>query len=154
MLLFEVARNYSFDSLSPLQSSIDGTTTTFAGPLETLLRYNPTDKISLKIQVNYNTLFSGISSTSLTGNYGFGPSNYVAATWFTNTQPETKVSQSNQIRLGGGYSIAPWGLRLEAQVNYDFEQQLLQSETLVANYTSQCYGLRVELRGILTAAAT
>lgn len=151
VLLFEVARNYSFDSLSPLQSSLDGLNTTALGPLETLLRYNPTDKISLKVQVNYNTLFKGISSTSLTGNYGFGPSNYVAATWFTNYQTELQTSLSNQIRLGGGYSIAPWGLRLEAQVNYDFEQQLLQSETLVANYTSQCYGLRVELRKFQSA---
>jgi lipopolysaccharide assembly outer membrane protein LptD (OstA) len=154
VLLFEVARNYSFDTASPLQSSLDGLNTTAAGPLETLLRYNPTDKISLKIQVNYNTLFSGIASTSLTGNYGFGPANYVAATWFTNYQTELKTSLSNQIRLGGGYSIVPWGLRLEAQVNYDFEQQLLQSETLVANYTSQCYGLRVELRKFQSATGT
>ncbi|HSS51519.1 MAG TPA: LPS assembly protein LptD [Thermoanaerobaculia bacterium] len=151
VLLFEVARNYSFDAASPLQSSLDGLNTTALGPLETLLRYNPTDKISLKIQVNYNTLFRGIASTSLTGNYGFGPANYVAATWFTNSQTELNTTQSNQIRLGGGYSIVPWGLRLEAQVNYDFVQQLLQSETLVANYTSQCYGLRVELRKFQSA---
>ncbi|HSS76853.1 MAG TPA: LPS assembly protein LptD, partial [Thermoanaerobaculia bacterium] len=154
VLLFEVARNYSFDAKEPLQSSIDALTTTTSGPLETLLRYNPTDKISLKIQVNYNTLFKGIASTSLTGNYGFGQNNYVAATWFTNAQTETGVSQSNQVRLGGAYNIAPWGLRLEAQANYDFEQQLLQSETLVANYLSQCYGLRVELRKFQSATGT
>jgi lipopolysaccharide assembly outer membrane protein LptD (OstA) len=151
VLLFEVARNYSFDTLSPLQSSIDGLTTTTAGPLEALLRYNPTDKISLKIQVDYNTLFKGIASTSLTGNYGFGQNNYVAATWFTNSQTETGVSQSNQVRLGGGYNIARWGLRLEGQANYDFDEQLLQSETLVANYTGQCFGLRVELRKFQSA---
>jgi len=151
VLLFEVARNYSFDATQPLQSSLDALTTTTAGPLETLLRYNPTDKISLKIQVNYNTLFKGIASTSLTGNYGFGQNNYVAATWFTNSQTETGVSQSNQVRLGGAYNIVPWGLRLEAQANYDFEQRLLQSETLVANYLSQCYGVRVELRKFQSA---
>jgi len=154
VLLFEVARNFSFDSAEPLQSSLDAQTTTTAGPLEALLRYNPTDKISLKIQVDYNTLFKGIASTSLTGNYGFGQNNYVAATWFTNAQTETGVSQSNQVRLGGAYNIAPWGLRLEAQANYDFDQQLLQSETLVANYLSQCYGLRVELRKFQSATGT
>lgn len=154
VLLFEVARNYSFDSLSPLQSSLDRQNVTAAGPLETLLRYNPTDKISLKIQVNYNTLFSGIASTSLTGNYGFGVGNYVAATWFTNYQTETSISQSNQVRLGGAYNIARWGLRLEGQANYDFEEQLLQSETLIANYTGQCFGLRVELRKFQSATGT
>jgi hypothetical protein len=151
VLLFEIARNYSFDKTQPQQSSLDALTTTAQGPIETLLRYNPTDKISLKIQVNYNTLFTGIASTSLTGNYGFGPSNYVATTWFTTKQTELNTTQSNQIRLGGGYTIVPWGLRLEAQVNYDFVQQLLQSETLIANYTSQCYGVRVELRKFQSA---
>ncbi|MBW8876870.1 MAG: LPS-assembly protein LptD [Acidobacteria bacterium] len=151
VFLFEIARNYSFNAAQPLQSSIDALTTTNAGPLETLLRYNPTDKISLKIDATYDTLFKGISSTSLTGNYGFGPSNYVAATWFTRSRAETKNTLANQVRLGGGYSITPWGLRLEGQFNYDFEQQLLQSETLVANYLSQCYGVRVELRKFQSA---
>ncbi|HEX4960003.1 MAG TPA: LPS assembly protein LptD [Thermoanaerobaculia bacterium] len=151
VLLFEVARNYSFDATQPLQSSIDGLTTTTAGPLEALLRYNPTDKISLRIEVDYDTLFKGISSTALTGNYGFGQGNYVATTWFTSSRAETSSPLSNQVRLGGGYTIVPWGLRLEGQVNYDFEQQLLQSETLVANYVSQCYGVRVELRKFQSA---
>ncbi|HEX3553618.1 MAG TPA: LPS assembly protein LptD [Thermoanaerobaculia bacterium] len=151
VFLFEIARNYSFNAAQPLQTSIDALTTTTAGPLEGLLRYNPTDKISLKIDATYDTLFKGISSTSLTGNYGFGPSNYVAATWFTRSRAETKNTLANQVRLGGGYSITPWGLRLEGQFNYDFEQQLLQSETLVANYLSQCYGVRIELRKFQSA---
>jgi LPS-assembly protein len=151
VLLFEVARNFSFDKTQPLQSSIDTLTTTSQGPVETMLRFNPTDKISLKVEVDYDTLFKGIASTSLTGNYGFGASNYVATTWFTTKQTELDTTQSNQIRLGGGYTIKPWGLRLEGQVNYDFVQQLLQSETLIANYTSQCYGLRVELRKFQSA---
>ena len=151
VFLFELARNYSFNTAQPLQSSIDALTTTNAGPLEALLRYNPTDKVSLKIDATYDTLFKGISNTSLTGNYGFGQANYVAATWFTRSRAETKNTLANQVRLGGGYSITPWGLRLEGQLNYDFEQQLLQSETLVANYLSQCYGIRVELRKFQSA---
>src|SRR5947209_6170586 len=151
VFLFELARNYSFNAAQPLQSSIDAQTTTNAGPLEALLRYNPTDKVSLKIDATYDTLFKGISNTSLTGNYGFGQANYVAATWFTRSRAETKNTLANQVRLGGGYSITPWGLRLEGQFNYDFEQQLLQSETLIANYLSQCYGVRVELRKFQSA---
>ena len=146
VFLFELARNYSFDSARPLQASQDGTQMTAFGPLEGLLRFNPTDKITLKIEATYNTLFKEIAQTSLTGNYGWGQGNYVGTTWVTSTRPETKRSLSNQLRLSGGLGIPSWGLRLEGQFNYDFEQQLLQSETLIANYLSQCYGLRVELR--------
>ena len=59
---------------------------------------------------------------------------------------KTGRSLANQVRLSSGIGIPAWGLRLEGQFNYDFEEQLLQSETLIANYLSQCYGLRVELR--------
>ena len=37
-------------------------------------------------------------------------------------------------------------MRLEGQVNYDFEQQLLQYYQAAMNYNSQCYGLRLEFR--------
>ncbi|MEA2603590.1 MAG: LPS-assembly protein [Acidobacteriota bacterium] len=151
VFLFELARNYSFDATQPLQLSIDRLTTTTAGPLEALLRFNPADKISLKIEATYDTLFKGLSSTSLTGNYGWGLANYVGATWFTTSRPETGRSLANQVRFNGGFGIPSWGLRLEGQINYDFEQQLLQSETLIANYLSQCYGLRVELRKFQSA---
>ena len=153
VFLFELARNYSFDSTQPLQVSIDGTNTTAFGPLEALLRFNPTDKISLKIEATYSTLFRGLSSTSLTGNYGWGgaANDYVAATWVTSARPETGRSLANQVRLGAGFGIPSWGLRLDGQFNYDFEQQLLQSETLVVNYLSQCYGLRLELRKFQSA---
>ena len=53
----------------------DPTVTSNAGPLETLLRFNPTEKISLTATATYDTLFRGISSTGLTGSYGFGAGN-------------------------------------------------------------------------------
>ena len=89
---------------------------------------------------SYDTLFKGISSTGLTGNYGFGAGNYVAATWFTSSHPETGTSQQQPDAAGGAFSVPAWNLRLEGQVNYDFEQQLLQYDQIAMNYTSQCYG--------------
>jgi len=146
VLLFEIARNYSFDSTQPLQRSADGTLTSNAGPLDTLLRFNPTEKISLTVTASYDTLFKGISATGLTGSYGFGAGNQVAATWFTRSRPETGKSQQNQTRLSGVFNIPAWRMRLEGQVNYDFEQQLLQYYQAAMNYNSQCYGLRLEFR--------
>ncbi|HEV8578002.1 MAG TPA: LPS assembly protein LptD [Thermoanaerobaculia bacterium] len=146
VLFFELARNYSFDDTQPLQFSADRQVTTSEGPIEALLRFNPTDRITLKMEADYDTLFSGITSTGLTGNYGFGAGNYLGATWFTRSRPETGESLSNQVRLNGALNLTSWRLHLEGQLNYDFEEKLLQQQTLVMNYTSQCYGLRLELR--------
>jgi LPS-assembly protein len=163
VFFFELARNYSFDKTQPLQSSAEGTPTpngfvpdvaATAGPLEALLRINPTQKISLTATATYNTLFRGIASTGLTGSYGFGANNSIAATWFTRANTETKQSQSNQARLSGAFTLPFWNLRLEAQVNYDFEQHLLQQDQLVMTYTSQCYALRLEFRDFQPATGT
>jgi LPS-assembly protein len=147
VLLFELARAYSFDDTQPLQVSVlDRTVNTTAGPIEALLRFNPTERISLKVEADYDTLFSGISSTGVTGSYGFGAGDYLGVTWFTRSRPETGQSLSNQVRLNGALALRSLRLRLEGQLNYDFEQRLLQQQTLVMNYTAQCYGLRLELR--------
>jgi LPS-assembly protein len=152
ILFFEVARNYGFDPLQPEQTSADGLTTTTQGPLEFLLRANPTAKISLTASATYDTLFRGIASTGFTGSYAFGPagSNSLAATWFTSSDPETNTAGSNQMRLSGVLNVPVLNLRFEGQVNYDFQQQLLQLTQIAMTYTSQCYGLRFEFRDFKT----
>lgn len=144
IFLFEIARNYSFDSTQPLQGN--GVNSTTAGPLEALIRFNPAERISFKLEADYDTLFGEITSTGFTGNYGFGGGDYLGATWFTRTQAATGESVSNQVRLNGAFGLDALHLRLEGQLNYDFEQQLLQQQQIVATYTGQCYGLRLELR--------
>jgi LPS-assembly protein len=147
VLFFELARNYSFDNTQPLQVSVlDRSLNTAEGPIEALLRFNPTERITLKLEADYDTLFSGIASTGLTGNYGFGAGNYLGATWFTRSRPETGEHLSNQVRLNGALNVRFLHVRLEGQLNYDFEQRLMQQQTLVMNYAGQCYGLRLEMR--------
>jgi LPS-assembly protein len=148
IFLFEIARSYSFDPSQPLQFAAGNRNTinTTEGPIETLVRFNPTDRVSFKLEADYDTLFGGISSTGFTGNYGFGAGDYLGATWFTRSRPETGQSLSNQVRLNGALGIPAWRLRLEGQLNYDFEQKLLQQQQIVMNYSAQCFGLRLELR--------
>ena len=153
IVLFEIARNYSLDKGQPLQTSADGTKVTTEGPLETLLRFNPTQKIGLTASATYDTLFGGIAGTSFTGNYGFGASNNFAATWFTRRRVETNKLQGDQARVSGAYSIDPWHLRLESQVSYDFALKYLQNAQLATTYTSQCYAFRLALRQYRTLAA-
>ncbi len=153
ILFFEVARNYGFDPAQPQQISADGLTTTTQGPLEFLLRANPTAKISLTASATYDTLFRGIASTGFTGSYAFGAGNSLAATWFTSANPEANVSASNQARVSGVINVPVLNLRFEGQVSYDFQQQLLQLTQIAMTYTSQCYGLRFEFRDFKTGGA-
>ena len=148
ILLFELARDYSFDDERPLEvgQGPNGRVEASEGPLEALLRFSPTETISFKLETEYSLLFNELTGTGFTGNYGFGQGNYLGATWFTRFAPTTGESISNQVRLNGSLAIPSWHIRLEGQINYDFEEQLLQQQTLVLNYTSQCYGLRLELR--------
>jgi len=146
VFLFELARRVSFDDTQPLQQSSNGLVQSTDGPLEALVRVNPTERTSVKFEANYSTLFSGLASTELSGELGLGGTgNSIGVTWFTRYQPETNTTQSNQLRVGGSIGLFK-NIRVESQVNYDFEQQLLQQQRWIVNFTQQCYGLRLEMR--------
>ncbi len=142
---FELARRISFDDERPLQSSQNGLLTTQAGPLEALARFNPTLRTSVKVEADYDTQFSGLSSTQLTGDIGLGKGNNLSLSWFTRFQPETSTTLSNQVRFGGTLGLFK-NLRVEGQVNYDVELKLLQQQRYILLFNQQCYGLRLELR--------
>jgi LPS-assembly protein len=146
ILLFELSRRYSFDDEQPLQFSGNRTLSTREGPLQALLRFNPSDRTSLKVEASYNTLFSELDSTSLSGNIGFKNGNALGATWFTNYRPETGETQNNQVRFSGAVAVLPERLRFEGQVNYDVDTGFLQQQTYVAHWMDQCYSVRLELR--------
>ena len=150
IFLFELARRYSFDDKQPLQvgpGPIAGTPlTSSAGPLEALARFNPAERISFKLEAIYNTLFSNLASTGVSGNYGFGRGNSLGLTWYTRYTPENGETVGDQIRVFGGINLLPRKLRLEGQVNYDLQEKLLQQQRYILNWTAQCYGVRLELR--------
>jgi LPS-assembly protein len=151
VFLFEIARRYSFDNTQPLLGSVTfpGTPSvpsSQAGPLEALLRLNPTQALNVKLEATYDTLYKGLSSTGLSGNYGLPAGTFIGLTWFTNYLTTTGETTGDQIRINSGFYLLPRRLRVEGQVNYDLKQSLLQSERLVLSWTSQCYGLRLEFR--------
>lgn len=145
VFLFELAQRYSFDDTQPLQRSQNGLVQSTEGPLEALVRLNPTPRTSVKFEASYSTLFSGLASTELSGELGLGSNNFVGVTWFTNFQPETNTTQNNQLRVGGSLGLFK-SIRVEGQVNYDFELQLLQQQRWILHFNQQCYGIRLEWR--------
>jgi LPS-assembly protein len=145
IFLFELARRISFDDTQPLLTSRNGLIQSTEGPIEALARLNPTDKTSLKLEADYDTLFSGLSSTELSGELGLGKGNDLNLSWFTRFRPETAETLSNQIRFGGSLGLFK-NIRVEGQINYDVELKLLQQQRYIFYFNQQCYGLRLEMR--------
>ncbi len=144
VFLFEVARDLSYDDEQPLQRSIDGLETDTAGPLESLLRINPSEKTSFETRLSYDTLDSRIASSSLSGAYGWGTGNSLGLTLYRRPQAGDPAELGTQVQVFGALSVFPQRLRLEGRVSYDFDSAELQQQRWIANYLSQCYGFRFE----------
>jgi len=145
ILLFEIARNYSFNGDQPQQSSADLQRKTAEGPIETQLRFSPSTTTSVDARATYDTLFSHLDSTSFSGNLMLGKSTF-ALTWFTSYQAELAQKLSDQIRLSTALHL--WGDRigLQAGLAYDLQLKIWQDQRYVLSYNGQCYGLTLELR--------
>jgi LPS-assembly protein len=159
ILLFEISRSYSFDPNTPLQTGtipvipvpptdtgpFAGLPISQAGPLEGLIRFNPTEVTSLKYETTYSTLFKRLTGTALSGNLVVGKDTF-GLSWFTQYLPDTGVKQNDQIGISAGLDILPKRLHLDAQISFDAENHLLQQQRYVVSWTSQCFGLQVEIR--------
>ncbi|HEV7666912.1 MAG TPA: LPS assembly protein LptD [Thermoanaerobaculia bacterium] len=144
----EIAQAFSLDDKQPLQISPTDPlhVNTTEGPLEALLRLNPSKGFNAKIDLSYNTLFKQLQSRSFTGGLDWKGGNSVDLTWFTNYLPQTGETVGDQARITTGLNVIPRKLRIEAQIAYDIDREDLQHQRYVASWTSQCWGLRLEVR--------
>jgi LPS-assembly protein len=145
IMSLEIGQLYSLDETVPLQSSADRTLTSTQGPVNLRYRFNPSRTANLEARLSYSTLFNELFSTSVSGGMRLGPHG-AGLTWFTSTNPETGKSTGNQVRFYAGVELWPSHLRLDTQINYDFELSLLQSQRYIIQYFSQCFGYRLEYR--------
>jgi LPS-assembly protein len=146
ILLFEVSRMYSFDANTPLETSLDLTKRSSASPWDFLLRFNPSEKTSLKGEVQYSGLFGRVAATSLSSDLALPGNQMVGLTWFINYLPDTGITESNQIRVNTALNVIPQKLSLQAQIGWDVQNHLLGQQYYAINWSEQCYGLRLEIR--------
>ncbi|HVS14423.1 MAG TPA: LPS assembly protein LptD [Thermoanaerobaculia bacterium] len=144
ILSFELFQDYSFDDQRPLQSSRDRTLTRAEGPLTGLLRFSPGRRTSLRTEVEYNTLFGEVESTSVSGSFGIGKASNVGLRWTTRTDAETAETRTHQVRLSTRMSLVPDRLTLDAMVNYDIERSTLQLQRYVLGYRGSCFQVSLE----------
>ena len=157
ILSWELSRRYSFDEDRPLQAGSfaalggvddgmgDGQVERKAGPISSLLRFNPSNRTNVTARLDYNTLFSQITSTSLSGSLGLGR-NTVGLSWRTNWNAETGEKRSDQARVGATIDFLPRRLSLKTDWVYDIENSLLQQQRYLLKYRGECYGFTLEWR--------
>jgi len=145
IFLFEIARNYSFNSQQPQQFTNDLKRQSQAGPIETQLRFNPSTTTSLDARASYDTLFSHLDSTSFSGNLTLGKSSF-ALTWFTNYQPQLRTTVTDQIRFSTALHFWDQRIGIQAGLAYDLKLRIWQDQRYILTYNGQCYGLNLELR--------
>ncbi len=150
ILSLQIDQAFSLDNDRPFQRSRDRTRQTTRGPMSARLRFNPGTNVSIESRVSYNTLFGRLNSTSLSGGIRPGRQS-IGVTWFTRFNAETGDKTGNQARLFTGFELWPGRLKIDSQVNYDFQNKLLQSHRHIIQFFSQCYGLRFEVREFKTA---
>jgi LPS-assembly protein len=156
LLFLEIARNYSLDKTQPLQASPDGKQSSEGGPLQGTVRVTTTESTNVQAQVMYNTLLSHVGSVSVSANQSFGGGNAIGASWFVSYLPnqiqttgngtliQTFVPVGDQIRINGQATIIKDRLAMQAGFAYDITNHLLQQQDVALNFSSQCYGFRIE----------
>ncbi len=161
ILLWEISRQYSFDQDQPLQRGAfvpalpgsmedggDGTVERKAGPISNLIRFSPSERTNLTARVTYNTLFSQLTSTSLSGKLALGRQS-VDLSWRTSWNAESGEKRSDQVRLGTDLNLLPERLRLRTDLVFNVEESLLQQQRYLLEYRAQCYGIRLEWRDVI-----
>jgi len=148
---FELRRSYSLDSGNFLERGRetldDGApiVTSTAGPLEAILRFSPSDTTLLRADWTYSVLFKQLTSSSISASTRLGRHD-LGLRYTTRYRPQDGETLSNQIRLAAGIVPLPGRLALRASVDYDIEASELQEQRYFLDYTSQCYGIRLEYR--------
>jgi LPS-assembly protein len=145
ILSFELAQAFSFDDEQPLQRSSDSTLDSQESAIFAKLRFNPSRAFSLQAGAAYNTLFSDLESTSISGTAKLRRSDF-GLTWFTRYSPEFGETTSDQVRASFGVDVVPQRLRFDGQISYDIVSGEIQQQRYFVNYTSQCWSFRLEAR--------
>ncbi|REJ74627.1 MAG: LPS-assembly protein LptD [Acidobacteria bacterium] len=143
ILALEVFQDYSFDDTQPLQISGDRSEELQEGPIGVVLRYNPSRSTNLRTNVSYDTLAGGVDSTSLSGTFALNPRNQIGVRWTARRNVEADRTQTHQLRLSTGLGLTD-RLRLDASLNYDFNEDFIQYQRHMLSYRGSCYGLSIE----------
>ena len=151
ILSVQFFRDFSLDSEKALLRSADRSLTSPNGPIGTLLRFNPSRRTGLRFDALYDTLFSQVSSTSVSATLGVGATGSVGLRWAVRRNAELDRTRRHHVQVSTGLDLIPNKLRVNSMVSYDIEQKLLQIQRHIVDFRACCYGLRFEVADFRTA---
>jgi len=151
ILSVQFFRDFSLDSERALLRSADRSLTSPSGPIGTLLRFNPSRRTGLRFDALYDTLFSQVSSTSVSATQGVGATGSVGLRWAVRRNAELDRTRRHHAQVSTGLDLIPGKLRVNSMLSYDIEQKILQIQRHVVDFRACCYGLRFEVADFRTA---
>lgn len=151
ILSVQFFRDFSLDSEKSLLRSADRSLTSPNGPIGTLLRFNPSRRTGLRFDALYDTLFSQVSSTSVSATLGVGATGSVGLRWAVRRNAELDRTRRHHVQVSTGLDLIPNKLRVNSMVSYDIEQKLVQIQRHIVDFKACCYGLRFEVADFRTA---
>ena len=116
-----------------------------SGPIDATLRFSPSDTTLLRADWRYSTLFDRLTESSISGSTRLGRHDF-GLRLTTRFRPQDGDTTRNQVRFSAGVVPLPGRLALRAAIDYDIEASQLQEQRYFVDWTSQCYGIRFELR--------
>ncbi len=151
ILSLELFRELSLDDDKPLLSSTDRGLTSGNGPVGALFRFNPSRRTGVRVDALYDTLFSGLLSTGISGSLSLGDASSVGLRWALRRRPELDETRRHHIQVSAGLTVLPNKLRLNTRLSYDVQQQMLQIQRHEIDFTACCYGLNLEIAQFRTS---
>ena len=136
-----VARRRPNRCCAPLDRSL----TSQNGPVGALLRFNPSRRTGVRFDALYDTLFSQVSSTAISGSLGIGETGSVGLRWAVRRNPELDRTRRHHVQVSTGLDLIPNKLRVNSMVSYDIEQKLLQIQRHIVDFKGLL--LRTAIRG-------
>ena len=151
ILSVQFFRDVSLDADRPLRRSLDRSLTSQNGPVGALLRFNPSRRTGVRFDALYDTLFSQVSSTAISGSLGLSRTSSIGLRWAVRRNPELDRTRRHHAQVSAGLDLIPGKLRVNSMVSYDIEQKIMQIQRHVVDFRACCYGLQFEIADFRTA---
>jgi len=158
IMSFEISQIYSF--IRPLSVSGALFESKQVSPVQAVLRFNPSLKVSVDARSTFDVIFYELREASLSANLRGPGRGFLDVTWSIVRDLEGKALQEtgqapfppfdrNQIGLNGETNLFNKHLLLGAQLNYELGdiqpgQPRLRDQRYKVGYNTQCCGLQLE----------
>jgi LPS-assembly protein len=134
------------DSLSPFAFA-DGFR--HFSPVVSDLRLTPTERYEVDFHTDYDTVLGKPLSFGTLAKYRPSKETFLALAHFVTNGNPVLQPNSNQVRFQAGYGeVNRRGWNATTGISYDFHNNFIQNQSVVASYNGSCCGLAFEYRRI------